>query len=105
MTPIPTDADGNDPLARLEGLRAKFLDRLRRDRAAFEQAHADDDVEQQRRIAHGLAGLAGTLGFPAIGEAAFALEQHLRRPAPTAELKRSITTFYAKLDEAASPSD
>lgn len=103
-TTLP-DPDGNDPLARLDGLRIKFFDRLRRDRAAFEQAHADHDVAKQRRIVHGLAGLAGTLGFPAIGEAAFALEQQLRQVDPGVELKRSIATFYAKLDEAASQSD
>lgn len=105
MTTTPSDPDGNDPLARLDAFRVKFVDRLRRDRAAFEQAYAEDDVAEQLRIVHGLAGLAGTLGFAAIGEAAFALEQQLRRGDRSAESTRSIAIFYAKLDEAASHSD
>ena len=100
MTATPSGLESDGPLAGLDGLRDKFFDRLRCDRARFEEARADNDVEEQGRIAHGLAGLAGTFGFPAIGEAAFALKEQLRQPRQAGELEQAIATFYAKLDEA-----
>ncbi|MES2904476.1 MAG: Hpt domain-containing protein [Pseudomonadota bacterium] len=105
MTAIKSGSESDGPLAGLDALRTKFYDRLRSDRALFQQARANHDVEEQGRIAHGLAGLAGTFGFPAIGEAAFALKEQLRQPMRTDAVEQAIATFYAKLDEATSRSD
>lgn len=60
----------------LDPLRAKFAVRLASEANAF-RAVRDDRAEVIER-AHKLAGIAGMLGAPTVGEAALALEEAAR---------------------------
>ena len=66
-----------DPIIRsLVGIRARFVSELSSRRAELEvlthglenSADRVDRLERARRIAHRLFGVAGTLGFPNLGE-------------------------------------
>ena len=63
--------------ARMAALRARLAERCREDRAAISEALANDNRETLIDRAHKLAGIAGMLGAPELGEAAFALEEDL----------------------------
>lgn len=64
-----------DPLeAKMAELAARFAGRAGEERAALVQALANGDRSALRDRAHKLAGIAAMFGFPAIGEAALALE-------------------------------
>lgn len=61
-----------DPLA---PLRARFRDRTRSDLARFRTLVAGDlGCDEMKRLVHGLAGAAGTFGYPALSQAAMALD-------------------------------
>lgn len=67
---------GND--AWLAPLRARFLARLGEELAAFRAASEGGETDAIIDRAHKLAGLAGTLGWPDVGEAALHLEERAR---------------------------
>lgn len=60
---------------RLEALRTRFLVRARADQAALLVARKAGDTAEIRRLCHGLAGAAGTFGFPKISAAALRVEE------------------------------
>ena len=62
----------------LDGLRQKFLARLAEEHAAFCALSEAADREGIIARAHKLAGIAGMLGAPQIGEAALLLEETAR---------------------------
>lgn len=62
----------------LAPLRAKFYAALPEHREAFLHLHAKGDRDGLIERAHKLAGLAGMLGAPEVGEAALLLEEALR---------------------------
>lgn len=69
-----------DRIARLAAIRERFLARLAEDRAALAALCGEPGPagrEQAIGIAHKLAGLAGSLGFPTISIKASCLEATL----------------------------
>jgi HPt (histidine-containing phosphotransfer) domain-containing protein len=78
----------------LEPLRARFASRLGDEPAALRGAQARGDTETIIDRAHKLAGLAGMLGAPQVGEAALLLEETARSgsdyAAPLAALLAAI---------------
>lgn len=63
----------SDPISRL---RADFVKRCRDDLERLAQASPDDEVFAS--ITHRLAGAAGSFGFPALSEAAAAVDHSIR---------------------------
>jgi HPt (histidine-containing phosphotransfer) domain-containing protein len=71
-----------DPNARLEAFRRRFAQRASDDRERLAPLLAElragflaeDGRRAMARIAHGLAGVGGTLGYPSVSEAASRLE-------------------------------
>ncbi len=62
----------------LDPLKAKFAIRLASEGDIFLALVAENDCEGLTERAHKLAGLAGMLGAPAVGEAALQLEDAMR---------------------------
>lgn len=60
-----------DPLA---PLRAKFRARAADDLARLRALREANDQAELRRLAHGIAGAAGTFGFPELGKAAVVID-------------------------------
>lgn len=60
-----------DPLA---ALRARFIDRTRKDGDALETAFRSGDDAVVEHLAHNLAGAAGVFGFGDLGDAARAID-------------------------------
>ncbi len=59
----------------LDGLKARFAARLILERAAFLDLQVRPDRNELIDRAHRLAGIAGMMGAPAVGEAASRLEE------------------------------
>lgn len=62
----------------LDPLKAKFAIRLAGEGEIFLALGAENDCDGLIERAHKLAGLAGMLGAPAVGEAALQLEETVR---------------------------
>ena len=60
---------------RMAALRQRFLARAAADRAALIEARLNADRAAICRIAHGLAGAAGTFGYPELSAAALRVEE------------------------------
>lgn len=60
---------------RMAQLRTRFAARLTGDCEAIAKAFAAGDLPRVRHLAHGLAGIAGSFGHAAVGDAAYDLEQ------------------------------
>jgi len=60
---------------KMAALRARFLTRAATERLAIMEAARTGGLAEVRRIAHGLAGAAGTFGFPELGTAALKVEE------------------------------
>lgn len=73
---------------RLADLRARFVERVGKDRAAMSAALDAKDHIAMRRIAHSLTGNAGIFGFPEITDAARAIEDALDSKASGDTLRR-----------------
>ncbi|WP_461160030.1 Hpt domain-containing protein [Sphingobium sp. TomMM35A] len=71
---MTTDAD-----ARMMAVRDKFVARCREERAQLSAPESvrESDLERIGAAAHKIAGLAGTLGFSSLGEAAAQVDQHI----------------------------
>ena len=90
-TPSPDDLRALDP-------DGKFHERLEADRAAVAQLSETGDLKALERIVHGLAGAAGTFGFPEVGEIAIELDEAFRGgTTPTAV---DIARLLAALEQA-----
>ena len=59
---------------RFRGRLPGYRDRLQEAQKGFERGAGSVDVSSVKRLAHEIAGTAGTLGFTAIGRAAIAVE-------------------------------
>lgn len=66
----------------LDEMRVVFVARLGDERAAFLAAHKAQDWPAIMHRAHKLAGLAGMLGAPEVGEAALQLEERMNGDQP-----------------------
>jgi periplasmic divalent cation tolerance protein len=91
------DGPADDPAAQLAELRDLFRPRLAERvgeiEAAWEALRAApepalESLRRLHRLAHSLAGAAGTFGFPAVGNAARALERHLQSAAAATAVRR-----------------
>lgn len=65
---------------RMAELRTRFAVRAGEDRRKISEALAAGDRPGARRLAHGLAGIAGTFGHGELGERAYELERALDDP-------------------------
>ncbi|MFY9350224.1 MAG: Hpt domain-containing protein [Sphingobium sp.] len=74
--------------ARLAQIRSRFRQRCREDLAAIEAG--DMPAAELQRVAHRMAGMAGTLGMNALGEAARALDAGIGAGEPSLERKRAL---------------
>lgn len=79
----------------LEPLRAKFAERLVNERQEFCAAHARGDTGTIIDRAHNLAGLAGMLGAPEVGDAALQLEERARSGADYADEYEALLAVIA----------
>ena len=81
----------------METFRARFRDRCAIDLAALETLLCDGirSGGELQRIAHGLSGAGGTLGFPAISDAAASVDAALNegRPTTDADLEGLVATL------------
>lgn len=75
---------------RLGELRLRFVERAARDRVKLQEALEGGDLEEVEQLCHRLAGLAGTFGFTAAGDAASALEAAVQEGAADAALVRQL---------------
>jgi HPt (histidine-containing phosphotransfer) domain-containing protein len=91
-TPPATPEDADSQLAELRDFfRPRLTERVGEILAAWEamrptaaraaETSEPDLPRRLHRLAHSLAGAAGTFGFPAVGDAARALERRLERAA------------------------
>ena len=87
---------GNEQLYRR--LLGMFRDREASFGERFREARAAGDTEGAVRAAHDLKGVAATLGAPAVGEAAAALEQACSRGAPAREIDALFAIVTRQLD-------
>ncbi len=117
--PAPADIEalatipGLDSAVGLRATRGKVPNYLRLLRV-FLAAHGDDhrkiaealdqgSLEEAERITHALKGVAGTLGLSGIYQAALALDQALREPAPAAEIGRLQAALASQLPATCEP--
>lgn len=77
---------------RMAALRARFIARAAADRAALAEAGQAGDDAEIRRIAHGLAGAAGTFGFPEVSAAALRVEE-------ADDIRPMLEALFAALDQ------
>lgn len=89
--PSESDLEALDP-------DGTFRDRLEADRAAIAQLSETRDFERLRRIVHGLAGAAGTFGFPQLGEIAIEIDDRLTAGASLSAA--DIARLLAALEQA-----
>ena len=90
---------------RLAALRKRFLDRATTDSNALEGIASELEAGAQRaparqlirRIAHGLAGAAGTFGFARISICAGALEEFVSDVADSPDLADACRTLVAAI--------
>lgn len=82
---------------RMAELRARFVIRAAEQRAQLAAALLASDLEEVRRLAHGLSGSAGVFGFPELSEGAQALEEAVDAGAEDAEVKRLAGALLERL--------
>lgn len=88
---------------RLAALRARFQERLAEERDWFATFAADGgpaNAEMARDRSHKLSGIAGSLGYGAVSEAASALERTLIDYAARSDVSAYIVDLLATLDAA-----
>ncbi|OIR06140.1 Hpt domain protein [mine drainage metagenome] len=81
--------------ARFDGLVARFLEQLNTQMREIDQALAGADPAGARRVAHGIKGAAGNLGFTGVQAAAHGVEKALLEGAdavlPLADLRTVVS--------------
>jgi HPt (histidine-containing phosphotransfer) domain-containing protein len=80
----------------MEALRLLFVERCGDDLARLRQADADGDASEIRRIAHNLAGSAGSFGWPEISRLALIVDEACRDGADEHQLP--LRELIAALD-------
>ncbi len=94
-------------------LQLRFVERLRRERAELQGLLAElpghqgqlalDTLAALGRIAHGLAGAAGTFGFHSVGDMACGLDRCMKHDRVAIEsgcIRQAIQRLLQSLDEA-----
>jgi HPt (histidine-containing phosphotransfer) domain-containing protein len=86
---------------RLAALRERFVTHAVAEIFAIRMALGQSDWSRLRDLTHGLSGRAGMFGFPALGEAAAALEEAIEADVAPAERRQLAEQLIASLDAAA----
>ncbi|MFN6935157.1 MAG: Hpt domain-containing protein [Tsuneonella sp.] len=84
--------------AQMAALRKRFAARAVADSGAIRRCLAKGERDALRDLCHGLAGTAGTFGYPAISEAALALEEAVEAGAGAEALETLSVTLLQELD-------
>jgi len=86
----------------LEPLRNRFRSRIADDRVELARLTASDPAgADMRRLAHNLAGSAGTFGYPALGAAAAEIDDQMADGSPPDAA--SLDRLRQRLDEVEQP--
>ena len=83
---------------RMAALKLRFRDRAATDRERIRAALDAGDRGSLQTICHGLAGIAGIFGEPALGDVAEQVELAAERRAPEAELAPLCADLLERLD-------
>ena len=83
--------------ASLEPLVPKFMANRKKETAAMRGALAAQDLDEVRRISHGMKGAGGSYGFDRITDYAAVIEQ-AAKSADAAVLERTLPLLEAYLD-------
>ena len=99
--PNPSEAD-----RKLLDPDGTFRERLEADRQKLAQLSDTGDLDQLKRIVHGLAGAAGTFGYGELGDIAIALDDDLVAgktvaPADIARLLAALEQALGKPEKSA----
>jgi len=81
----------------LESLKALFIARCGEDLARLRRAKEEGDISGVGRLAHRLAGSAGSFGFPEISRLALIVDEGCRAGAAAPEL--ALNELMAVLDQ------
>ena len=81
----------------LGAMREKFRARLHEEREAFVLLRAQEDRPETIARAHKLAGIAGMLGAPHVGELALLLEEAAQKPQ---DYRAEIDALIAAIEQA-----
>ena len=84
--------------ARMAALRARFAIRATAEADAIRRYLDAGELAALRDICHGLAGTAGTFGYPAISDAASAVEEAVEARAGDDALERLAAALLQELD-------
>lgn len=82
---------------RLDSLRGRFRERAADDLSAMKDAWACGESRVLRERAHRLAGVAGTFGYPAIGEAAKLVDDLIHQRAPAEQTDAAAQCLFELL--------
>lgn len=90
--PTPDELTTLDPDGR-------FRERLEADRQRIAELSDNGDLNELRRIVHGLAGAAGTFGYRQVGEVAIELDDRFEAglPVSAVEIARLLTALEQAL--------
>ena len=81
----------------LEALKPLFIARCGEDLAGLRQAQKEGDTSEVKRLAHRLAGSAGSFGFPEISRLALIVDEGCPFGAATPEV--ALNELIAVLDQ------
>lgn len=100
---LPATEQMNDFEGRFAALRVRFRDRLYEERDWFATFAAGDsafDIEVARDRSHRLCGIAGSMDYGAVSDAACALERILMQNGAQSDFSACIFDLLATLDAA-----
>jgi len=86
----------------LPALRQRFLERLFEQRSELQRLAARDDAEEIIDIVHKIAGIAGSLGFPALSDRAKDAEEWIRNNARIESGDSPLSRLLSAIDNAIS---
>ena len=100
-SPAPPDLESWPPVAHVdasfEPLLPKFLTNRKKELTTMAEAVTQDDFDTILKIAHGMKGVSGSYGFPAMTAAAARLEQ-AAKSADVESINRQLTALASYLD-------
>ncbi|MEK6801784.1 MAG: Hpt domain-containing protein [Nitrospirota bacterium] len=104
MTPASPDLESWPSVAHVdasfEPLIPKFMSNRRKEIATMTEAMVQRDFDTIRKVAHGMKGVSGSYGFPAMTAAAARLEQ-AAKIADRGSIHRDLTALASYLDRVA----
>lgn len=85
----------------MEALRGRFISRGLAEKRALQEAWAAGDTGAMQTIAHSLAGNGGVFGYHRLSRIAGQLEKALEGSAPSGEVRSTLSSLLAEIDECA----